>query len=195
VIPSASKQSQSDEWYTPRWVLDGVRRVLGQIDLDPASNPGTPNVEAASHFTREEDGLALPWRGRVFLNPPWSQTARWMVKLIEEVDAGRVIEAIALVRALGLETRWYQRYLTDARVAVCFLRGRVNYIAGAGQPNCSPTQGSALLYVGPHRDRFADVFGGLGATLCELNPDYVRLAQDRLADAPARVKVEGRTNG
>src|SRR5881394_1418054 len=64
-------QADPDTWLTPRYILD----QLGAFDLDPCSAEQTPNwTEAKLCLTKMEDGLALRWRGRVFMNPPFSQT-------------------------------------------------------------------------------------------------------------------------
>ena len=46
------------EWYTPVDILDRVRKVLGGIDLDPAScEDANVYVEGATYYSIEEDGL------------------------------------------------------------------------------------------------------------------------------------------
>lgn len=58
---------QSDDWYTPPDML----KALGErYDLDPCS-PGAKHwVPADRVFTISDDGLAQPWDGFVFMNPP-----------------------------------------------------------------------------------------------------------------------------
>ena len=54
----------ADERYSPPWLLEAVRLVMGSIDLDPASTEAANRtVQAARIFTREENGLAEPWGG------------------------------------------------------------------------------------------------------------------------------------
>jgi hypothetical protein len=89
--------SASNEHYTPADIVERARRLMGAIDLDPAScweaqrmvkanvfhtmqaivladrHPAetVPWLEAARPSMIRGDGLALrPWRGNVFLNPP-----------------------------------------------------------------------------------------------------------------------------
>jgi hypothetical protein len=63
-----------DEWYTPAKHIDRVRRVLGSIDLDPASNLEAQKiVKAKRFFSKADDALTHPWHGRVWLNPPYSR--------------------------------------------------------------------------------------------------------------------------
>ena len=70
--------SASDEWYTPAVLCEMIKRVLGNIDLDPASSPeANKYLQASRIITREQDGLDTPWEydgiqktHTVYLNPP-----------------------------------------------------------------------------------------------------------------------------
>ena len=73
-------QSTTDDFYTPRWVFD---RMGVTFDLDVAAPPGgVAWIPAARYFTVEDDGLAQPWLGRVWMNPPYSQTTPWVRRFI-----------------------------------------------------------------------------------------------------------------
>lgn len=65
----------SDAWYTPPWIFDGLGVVL---DLDVAA-PAEPLewIPARQRYTVSEDGLNLPWHGLVWCNPPYSDPAPW----------------------------------------------------------------------------------------------------------------------
>jgi hypothetical protein len=53
-----------NEWHTPVEYLEMARRVLGAIDLDPATTEAAQRVvKAAKYFTKETDGLQL--RGEI----------------------------------------------------------------------------------------------------------------------------------
>ena len=63
----------TDERYSPDWLVEKARLVLGGIDCDPASSElANRTVAAATYYTRTDDGLQREWRGRVWLNFPWS---------------------------------------------------------------------------------------------------------------------------
>ncbi len=63
--------SESMEHHTPPEIVEASRKVLGAIDLDPAScTLANTIVRAAKIFTREDNGLGRSWWGNVFLNPP-----------------------------------------------------------------------------------------------------------------------------
>lgn len=155
--------SETPEWYTPPLIIESVVRALGAIDLDPCSNPGAPNIPAAQYFTAAEDGLAQPWSGRVYMNPPYGDAiSAWVEKLVGEVSDGRVHEAIALIPA-RTDTAWW-RLLRDC--AVCFVRGRLRF---SGAETSAPFP-SAAAYFGPRRDAFKGVFSDIGDVWERVSP-------------------------
>ena len=95
--PPVCEETGSDEHYTPRWLLRSVAEAR-YIDLDPCCDPsrGTP---AETHFVglEGEDGLARPWWGHVWLNPPYSDLTSWITKARAELDAERVELVTALI--------------------------------------------------------------------------------------------------
>lgn len=149
----------SQEWYTPQYILARVLAVLGEIDLDPCAEKHTekgPNVPAKRHITRQENGLAHPWTGRVFANPPYGKDMRaWAQKFMAEYRANRMPSVILLAHA-RTDTVWYS-YLCG--VPVCFIKGRLKF---SDSKNSAPFP-SALFYVGPNVARFAQVFADVGA--------------------------------
>ena len=68
---NAQLSCASAEHYTPSVYVEAARSVLGAIDLDPAScAAANRTVQAARYYDKVDDGLAQPWHGRVFVNPP-----------------------------------------------------------------------------------------------------------------------------
>jgi hypothetical protein len=121
------QDSGVSEWYSPSPIIEAARRVMRGIDLDPASSAAAnETVQAASFFSTADDGLSRPWRGRVWLNPPFAENARFIAKLVAEYEAGNVTEACCLTFA-SLDTEW-------ARLLLRFPRwhpvGRVAFVPG-----------------------------------------------------------------
>jgi len=74
----------ADDYLTPPWLFE---RLGLTFDLDPAAPAGgVPWLPAAAHYSLLEDGLAQDWRGRVWLNPPYSNTAPWVDRMLEHRD-------------------------------------------------------------------------------------------------------------
>lgn len=148
--------SDTPEHYTPSVIIDAAIACMGGIDLDPCSNSKeTPNVPAAMHYTREDDGLSQVWRGCVYMNPPYGREIDdWVAKLVSEYEAGNVTEAIALVPS-RTDTQWWQRL---REYHVCLVSGRLKFI-GNNDPAPFP---SAVFYLGQNIGRFVWAFEELG---------------------------------
>lgn len=151
-----------NEWYTPVDHIDLARKVLGTIDLDPASSHvANQTVKAARFFSQETNGLEREWTGNVWLNPPYAQPAivHFADKMVAEWERGEVTAAIVLTHNYT-DTAWFQK-LAHAASAMCFTRGRVRFVSPSGEL-AAPTQGQAFFYFGADADIFADVFGDVG---------------------------------
>jgi len=75
---TTATSSAHQAWQTPIEVLEKLYPVVGgTFDLDPCSpsaDKRTASVRARVYFTGktpEDDGLALPWFGALFVNPPY----------------------------------------------------------------------------------------------------------------------------
>lgn len=150
----------SYEWYTPTEYIEAARRVMGGIDLDPASCASANEVVCASAFySLEDDGLTREWRGRVYLNPPYSYPAveQFCQRLVEEYNAGKVKQAIVLVNN-STDSAWFHD-LARACGAFCLTRGRVRYW---GPNSAQARQGQAFFYLGPARAAFMREFSAFG---------------------------------
>lgn len=115
-----------ETWLTPPALL----RALGPFDLDPCACPEPrPWATAAAHYAQPDDnGLVLPWFGRVWLNPPYGrQAGRWLARL---ADHGT---GVALVFA-RTDTADFQAQVLGKATAVLFLAGRVTFYGPDGRP-------------------------------------------------------------
>ena len=158
--------SDDVEWYTPPEIRDAVIEALGGlVDTDPCADPGK-TFPATRHFTEAENGLALPWPGRVYMNPPYGRTInQWTTKLADEITDGWTTEAVALLPA-RVDTTWWHEL---APPLVCFIRGRLRF---SGYEQSAPFP-SAAVYFGPSPERFSQAFRHIG-TLYKAETPYVR---------------------
>jgi hypothetical protein len=80
LFPVAQDSLGSDDYYTPRWVFDALEI---RFDLDVCSPPGGVSwIPADRYFTQADDGLAQPWEGRVWMNPPYSDVTPWWRRFV-----------------------------------------------------------------------------------------------------------------
>lgn len=148
-----SARMKNDEWLTPPEIL----KPLGAFDLDPCAPIVRPWDTAACHFTKLDDGLAQPWHGRVWMNPPFGREAgKWLKKLRDHGDG------IALVPA-RTETAMFFDYVWDCASVVLFIKGRphFHYVDGS-RAKFNSGAPIALIAYGP-RNAAALIASGLGA--------------------------------
>lgn len=123
-----------DEWITPPY----IPAALGRFDLDPC----TPDVQlhsyATNRFCERHDGLAQPWEGRVWMNPPYGkQMPLWLKKLAKHGNG------IALVFA-RTETLAFKEWVYPCADGLFMLEGRLRFLnvdgtladSTAGSPSC-----------------------------------------------------------
>lgn len=148
--------TNSDGWYTPAWLIEKARVVLGgAIDTDPASCEAAQSVvQAAMWYTKAQDGLQQPWRGRLWLNPPYSAPTPWARRAITEYRAGNVSAALILTNSYT-ETNWWQE-LAAAGVML-FFRGRLQFWHPEKTSDRNRT-GQTMCYLGPDVETFRETF-------------------------------------
>jgi ParB family chromosome partitioning protein len=157
-----AQRTPHTEYYTPAQYVEAARKVLGGIDLDPAScAQANKTVRARKFYTKEQDGLAKPWRGRVWMNPPYNGMAgKFVTKLLDEHGHGHVTAAVVLLNGSFWESNWF-RPLWD-HALLCFADHRVKYpVAGCS----SPVHPNIFAYIGTDRDLFQSEFETLGAVV------------------------------
>jgi hypothetical protein len=112
--------------------MDRLYVVLGseQFDLDPCSptkDRDRAPVRARRYFAEADDGLSRPWKGAIYMNPPYGRPiADWMAKAAAEAAAGRAKPVIALVPA-RVDTQWWHESVVDAGATVALLKGRLRF--------------------------------------------------------------------
>jgi len=80
LFPVEQEFLTTDDYYTPAWIFE---RMGITFDLDVCAPPGGVEwVPARRFYTQADDGLTAPWRGRVWMNPPYSLPAPWITKFI-----------------------------------------------------------------------------------------------------------------
>lgn len=144
----AGNASVDQRWETPTELLDVLHRVFKRFDLDPcAPRKSRTQVKSRVHFTEDDDGLALPWKGVVFVNPPYGRgLALWVEKARREVEERRAKTVVALLPARPDTSYWHEH--VAGRAVVYFIRGRLRFSDG-GQSAPFP---SALAIWGASED-------------------------------------------
>lgn len=161
--PHVTINSHDDEWYTPERYIESARKVMGSIDLDPASNDfANETVKASVYYDEARNGLEQEWWGNIWLNPPYSSAL--IQQFAEKLADSLFRQAIVLVNN-ATETAWFRTLIENAD-AVVFPTGRIKYRKRDGEKG-TPLQGQAFIYIGDSPERFLDEFKeyGWGAKL------------------------------
>lgn len=86
----AEKEMRGDSYVTPQWLMS-----IFDNFYDPCP----------FNYNPEFDGLAIDWKDKTYVNPPYSNPLPWVKKAIEEMNKGKLI--IMLLRA-DSSTKYFQ---------------------------------------------------------------------------------------
>lgn len=130
-----SNTTNKAEWLTPPELL----RALGPFDLDPCAPVVRPWPMARQHYTKLDNGLALPWHGRVWLNPPYGrETFKWLERLAEHKNG------LALIFA-RTETNGFHETIWQKASCIFFFRGRLRFHHISGEKGGAANAPSCLV--------------------------------------------------
>ncbi len=175
-MSNAQHSSRSDEWGTPSDIIERSRRVLGSIELDPASSAEfNRTVKAEQFLTKEDNALICDWGNprTIFLNPPGGKLknrsipALFWTRLMQQRMSPGFDHAIFL--GFSLEqlqtTQTCAPSIISGNFAYCVPRKRVSFVHADGTPGPAPTHSNIIVYVDgsvDNREAFAREFGTLG---------------------------------
>lgn len=151
-------------WGTPEELVGLARLVMGGLDLDPCSEEKFNKViQAPTYYSlleRDEDGLALPWFGRVFCNPPGGLVKRfWQKALAENIEqmfwVGFSVEQLCILA---------DEPAHPLDFSCCILRRRVGFTRHDDFEG-SPAHGNYVCGVGVDPARFEATFSRFGKVI------------------------------
>ena len=119
--------SKKTEYETPQDLFDKLWDGWSGFDLDPCCQRGQYTAErilrcggticipSDAPYTEDEfinrvyrDGLAYPWHGKVYMNPPYGRgIGKWVEKAVHEVREGDADLVVALLPA-KTGPKWWQ---------------------------------------------------------------------------------------
>ncbi len=122
------------EWLTPPYIIE----ALGPFDLDPCAPVKRPWPTAKKHYTIEDNGLILPWEGKVWCNPEYNDIEQWFTKSADHNNTLGICWA-------STETKWFNRTIWERAHAVLFLTHREAFYHVDGTKGGSPGKGSVIV--------------------------------------------------
>jgi hypothetical protein len=162
-----AKSSKTDEHPTPASITDHLYLFFWmKIDLDPCSDPGK-NIQAKRHFLKEDDGLTKDWcnpdgsPADIFVNPPFSETAKWVEKAIEEKSKGHIANLVFLSK-FDSRVRWFESLMEKSDLFL-LVKGYTSYEGNDGNPALFST---VLWFFGERKGMFEDTFDNKLGWVC-----------------------------
>lgn len=131
-------KADRDSRFTPPEFMDQIYDAFGEIDLDPCGHQSSPvTARRRILFADGGDGLSENWSGGLaYVNPPYSETLKWLRRAHNQWSTGNVQTVICLV-PVRTDSSWFHDVL--ARVAdIYLLRGRVKFIDTRGKAQHTP---------------------------------------------------------
>lgn len=128
---------ETNDWLTPPALVS----LLGSFDLDPCGCPLSPYRLARSVYFPPQDGLILPWQGRVFCNPPYGPHVSTWVRRMANHGNG-----ILLIFSRVETKAWEDVWRTGD--AFLFPFSRISFRRADGERVRSGTAPSALIAFG-----------------------------------------------
>lgn len=168
---NARLSHKSVEWYTPLWLVEKCRQVLGTIWLDPCSSDEAQKVVQAKKYWTA-GGLESHWGAdTIFLNPPGKSptnplgVAPWWKKLVEACATNNMRAGIYIGFSLEqLQVLQNQTPYCPLSYVTCIPSKRIAYVSPDGSKK-SPTHGSFITLVTARRweeEYFARDFAEVG---------------------------------
>ena len=115
--------SATDNWETPQDFFDKLNSEF-HFDLDVCADE--INHKCDKYYTKQQDGLTMPWKGIVWCNPPYGrEIGSWVRKaLFASVDGATVVMLIPA----RTDTKWFHDYIYKRdNVEVRFVKGRLKF--------------------------------------------------------------------
>lgn len=136
-INPALFSSARPDWATPPEVFDPLNAKY-RFTLDACASP--ENAKCPKFYTEADNALLLPWRGRVWMNPPYGRgIGKWMEKAYRESETNAEL-VLCLVPA-RTDTAWWHDWA--AKGIVSFIRGRIRFV---GAESCAPFPSALVLF-------------------------------------------------
>lgn len=135
----AHRSRVSDDWITPAYIFDALGE---QFDLDVAAPPEGPRHVPASAWRSAADP-ETPWKGFVWMNPPFghqSTKIHWLTKFFDHGNG------IALLPD-RTSAPWFQRFAPMAD-ALLFVSPKIKFEREDGTRGEQPGDGTCLFAAG-----------------------------------------------
>ena len=123
----AQLTSKTNDWFTPKYLLEQIEKEFGGIDFDPCPLHSVENAL-----------LGVDWKGNVFTNPPYSNVKEFLNKGLLELKKGNAKQLIFLIIP-RTSTKYWRDYVMKYADCIYFIPYRLkfgNSKSSAPFPSC-----------------------------------------------------------
>jgi hypothetical protein len=120
--------TRKEDLPTPSALVEAIKKEFcaeGEELFDPCPLGG----RAIAEKNPEEDGLLTNWKSVTFVNPPFSETEKWLVKAVCECSRGNTVIFLAVGR---LNTNYWKDLIVPNAHEIRFFSGRMKFIVDSG---------------------------------------------------------------
>lgn len=156
---------RTDEWYTPKWIIEDLQKAGIHFDLDPCAPIKRPFELADKYYTKEENGLTQPWNGCVWCNPPYSR--KLLDAFIEKMSQHNNGVALVFNR---MDTALWHKVIFPTASAILIMQGRIKFLDENGCQKQGAGCGSILIAWGSQNAKYLET--------CNISGKYINLKEE-----------------
>jgi hypothetical protein len=156
------------DWNTPPKYIKLIKKMLGEIELDPCSNKYSI-VNAKTEFILPKDGLLEDWNYKtIYVNPPYGRDTErgtsiksWIYKMNETYKKYNN-EIICLI-PVATNTSHYKDIIFKEGIGICFLNDtRLKFMINGELSKKGAPMSCAIIYWGKNYEKFEKIFSNYG---------------------------------
>ena len=137
---SLHHSSGRDSWSTPAAFFDVINHKY-RFQLDACAEPWS--AKCPQYYTRQDNGLIMPWKSWTWCNPPYSQIANWYEKAVSEMSFGASSVLLTFART---DTKAFHQYALKASEIV-FIQGRLRFVSPDTRRQEHPAPSPSILVI------------------------------------------------
>lgn len=122
---------KTDNWETLKDFYEKLDQEFN-FDFDPCPLEPTFN------------GLEIDWKGNIFVNSPYSQVKKWLMKAHEELEKGNA-KTIVFLTFANTDTSWFHEYVLG-QSEIRFVRGRLKFLNKEGGGNSAMRPSILIIF-------------------------------------------------
>lgn len=113
--------SATDMWATPQDFFDNLNNeFMFEIDVCATAE----NAKCKTFYTKEQNGLEMPWNGVCWCNHPYGrEIGKWVERAYTSSVGGATVVMLLPART---DTKWFHEYIYG-KAEIRFIKGRLKF--------------------------------------------------------------------